>query len=148
MTNVSIGDSVTNIGDKAFEDCSQLASIFLMGNAPTTGSNVFANSTEATVYYLPGTTGWDEFSVAAEVPVVLWNPLIQASGTNFGVKDSQFGFNISGTTNIQVVVEACTNLANPVWIPLQSLKLTNGLVYFSEPFQVESPARFYCISPP
>jgi hypothetical protein len=31
---------------------------------------------------------------------------------------------ITGTTNIPIVVEDRTNLANPVWIPLQTLTLT------------------------
>jgi hypothetical protein len=35
--------------------------------------------------------------------------------------------------NISVVVEACTNLTNPVWFPRQSNTLTGGSVYFSDP---------------
>jgi hypothetical protein len=79
---------------------------------------------------------------------VLWNPLIQTSDGSFGVQNNQFGFNFTGTTNIPVEVEACTNLANPVWTTLQSLTLTNGLVYFSEPLQTNSSGRFYRISAP
>jgi len=50
-------------------------------------------------------------------------------------------------------VEACTNLANPVWVPLQSLSLTNavlnyGVVYFSERLPAESSGRFYRLSLP
>jgi hypothetical protein len=45
-------------------------------------------------------------------------------------------------------VEACTNLATPVWTPLQTLTLTNGSFYFTEPFQTNSAARYYRISSP
>jgi hypothetical protein len=45
-------------------------------------------------------------------------------------------------------VEACTNLANPVWTSLQSLTLTNGLFYFAEQFQSNEASRFYRISSP
>jgi hypothetical protein len=102
----------------------------------------------STAYYLPGTTGWAEFSANTGIPAVLWNPVIQAGGASFGVQSNQFGFNITGTTNIPIVVEACTDLAQPVWVPLQSMRLTNGLVYFSEPVETNSAARFYRIGAP
>ena len=62
------------------------------------------------------------------------------------MRNNQFGFNITGTTNIPIVVEASTGLASPVWTPLQSLTLTNGSYYFSEPFQPGSSQRYYRIS--
>jgi hypothetical protein len=46
------------------------------------------------------------------------------------------------------VVEACTNLGSPVWIPLQTLTLTNGSFYFSEPFEGNLTGRYYRISSP
>ena len=73
---------------------------------------------------------------------------IQTSGTNFGVRSNQFGFNITGTPYIPIVVEASTNLAGPVWIPIQTLTLTSGMVYFSEPLQTNSSGRYYRISSP
>ncbi len=82
------------------------------------------------------------------VPAILWNPTIQATGPDFGVQSNQFGFDITGTTNIPIVVQVSTNLAQPVWVPLQSLTLTNGLVHFSEPFQTNNPGRFYRIGAP
>jgi hypothetical protein len=102
--------------------------------------------TNATVYYLPGTSGWS--STFADRPAVLWNPLIQAGDASFGVRSNQFGFNITGTTNIPIRVEASANLASPVWIPLQTLTLTNGLFYFSDPQWTNYPGRYYRISAP
>ena len=55
------------------------------------------------------------------LPTALWflpNPLILNNGPSFGVKTNLFGFIISWATNISVVVEACTNLANPTWSPV------------------------------
>ena len=54
-----------------------------------------------------------------------------------------FGFIISWATNVPVVVEACTNLANPVWFPLQTNTLTGGSFYFSDSQWTNYPARFY-----
>jgi hypothetical protein len=119
-----------------------------MGNAPIVDSSVFFSDSNLTYYYLPNTTGWDEFSTNVGVQPVLWNPLIQTSEGNFGLRNNQFGFSITGTTNIPIVVEACSNLANPVWTPLLTLNLTNGSFYFSEPFQTNTSGRFYRISSP
>jgi hypothetical protein len=79
---------------------------------------------------------------------VLWNPVIQACGASFGVQSNQFGFNIVGTNDFTVVVEACTNLAGAIWILLQALALTNGSVYFSDPQWTNYPCRFYGLGLP
>jgi len=57
-------------------------------------------------------------------------------------------FNILGTTNIPIVIEACSVLAIPVWRPLQSLNLANGSYYFQELFQANRSGRLYRISSP
>jgi hypothetical protein len=155
LTNVIIGAGVTNIGLEGFAYCSKLTNILFLGNAPVAGD--FADApvlynTPAIVYYLPGTTGWSNtFGAEADlpgVPTALWNPVIQASASSFGVSNGQFGFNITGTANIPIVVEACTNLANPVWTPLTTMSLTNGSVYFSDPNWTNFPVRYYGIGFP
>jgi hypothetical protein len=145
LTNMTIPASVSHIGAYAFESCSSLTSVFFAGNAPADGSSAFGLDDSATVYFLPGTTGWTNF---AGPPAVLWNPRIQTSGGNFGVVSNQFGFNITGTANIPIAVEACTSLANPVWIPVATLTLTNGLIYFSDDYWTSDTAQFYRISSP
>ncbi len=146
LTNMTIPASVTNFAADAFE-ATLLTSLHFQGNAPTisppNGPPV-GIPLMGTVYYLPGTTGWSNSFDGC--PAVLWNPLIQTGDGSFGVQNGQFGFNITGTTNIPIVVEACANLAGPVWTPLQSLTLTNGAYYFSEPFQPGSVGRYYRIS--
>jgi hypothetical protein len=108
---------------------------------------VFLIDTNATRYYLPGTTGWG--SPFAGPPAVLWNPLIQAGGANFGVQSNQFGFTITNgsTHNIPIVVEACTTLASPVWTPLTNVILTNSII-FSDPQWSNYPALFYGLGLP
>jgi hypothetical protein len=148
LTNVTIPGSVTSIGTEAFNDCSNLSGVFFTGNPPTIAdSTVFGDdNSNPVIYYLEGTDGWS--SPFATRQALLWNPQIQTSGTNFGVQSNQFGFNITGTPYIPVVVEACTNLASPVWIPLQAFTLTNGLAYFSEILQTDNSGRYYRISSP
>jgi hypothetical protein len=145
LAGITIPASVTNIGSNAFFDCFSLSNVFFAGNAPSYVSPLFTLA-DHTVYYLPGATGWS--NTYAGIPAVLWNPQIQAGGASFGVRTNLFGFDITGTTNIPIVVEASDNLASPVWTPLKSLTLTNGLVHFSEPLQTNSPVRYYRISSP
>ncbi len=101
---------------------------------------------------MPGTTGWSNTYGAAGgyagAPTALWNPVIEAGDGIFGVVNGQFGFDIKGTPGIPIVVEACTNLANPVWTPVQSMTVTNGLVYFSDPNWSNYPTRYYGIGFP
>ena len=50
--------------------------------------------------------------------------------------------------DIPIVVEACANLAHAAWVPLQSLNLTNGAFYFSDPNWTNYSARLYRLRSP
>jgi hypothetical protein len=53
--------SLANLGGGALSNCPALTALYFNGNAPAlTGEDVFAQSTNAVVYYLPGATGWGE----------------------------------------------------------------------------------------
>jgi len=98
---------------------------------------VFAQD-PAIIYYLPGTTGWGPFF--GDAPTELWNP--QASA--LGISGGHFGFHISGPSNTVIVVEACTNLAQPVWLPVSTNALDGGgASSFSDSQSANCPARFY-----
>ncbi len=146
LTSLTIPAGLTSIGDNAFVACFRLKSVFFKGNPPGFGSGVFDGfmaPSSATVYYLPGATGWG--ATFAGRPTRLWNPLMQTSGPGFGVGPTGFSFNINGTADIPIVVEACANLGNASWVGLQSLNLTNGAFYFSDPDWTNYPARLYRI---
>ena len=94
LTGVTIPDSVTNIADgafdvciyldsvklgkninlierNAFEHCSSLTEIYFYGDAPKITGTLFRGARSATIYYLPGSTGWgDTFDGR---PTKLWN---------------------------------------------------------------------------
>jgi hypothetical protein len=147
-----IPNSVTSLGDDAFAGAGLVASVYFQGNAPSLGgSSMFNGAYNATAYYLPGTTGWSDFSANTGVPTALWflpNPLILSSSPSFGVQANGFGFIISWATNIPVVVEACTNPANHTWRPLATNTLTSGSSYFSDPAWTNYRSRFYRLRSP
>lgn len=78
-----------------------------------------------------------------ERPAGLWNARIESDNVNCGVWNHQFGFTISGTSNIIVVVDATVDLANPTWTPLATNTLTGDSMYFSDPQWTYYPSR-YC----
>ncbi len=77
LSSITIPNSVNSIEMKAFWDCSNLTNIFFEGNAPALGQYAFRGIT-ATIYYLPGTTGWS--SSFGNLPTVLWEPKIVIDG--------------------------------------------------------------------
>lgn len=48
LTSVSIGNSVTSIGDEAFRDCTRLTSIIITNSVTSIGNNAFSNCTGLT----------------------------------------------------------------------------------------------------
>ena len=80
LTNVTFLHSVYNIGDGAFYDCSGLTAVNFTGNAPSVASSFAFFGAPATVYYLPGTSGWDSFATNADVPIA---PLAPSLSVDF-----------------------------------------------------------------
>jgi hypothetical protein len=75
-----------------------------------------------------------------------WNAQVQ-NDAQFGVQTNQFGFDVIGD-NWTFVVEACTNLANPVWIPVTTNITTGGQAYVADPNWTNYPGRFYRLRSP
>ena len=138
LANVTIGNGVTSIGGSAFLGCINIIAMYFEGNAPSLGGDAFGTGW---IYYLPGTAGWGP--TFGGLPTVLWNPQVQIGGASFGVRTTQFGFTITGSSNLVVVVEASTDLASPTWQPLATNTLTGSPLYFSDPQWTNYPARFY-----
>jgi hypothetical protein len=146
LFSVTIPASVTNIGDWAFASCTNLTGVYFKGNAPSVGIEVLYVDNNVTIHYLPGTTGWG--TTFGDRPTALWRlpyPVILSFGPSFGAPVDAFGFRISWAANVSVVVEASTNLANALWLPVSTNALVNGWAYFSDPQWTNHPARFYRI---
>jgi BspA type Leucine rich repeat region (6 copies) len=165
LTSVTIGSNVTNISDYAFADCISLTSVYLAGNAPAVVNNFFStgggqpisdgsfigDQDAPVIHYLPGTTGWSNTFAGYgnfSLPTALWLPQAQTGDGSFGVRSNQFSFNITWASGQTVVVEACTNLSNPDWLPVSTNTLVGGTSYFSDPQSPNLPRRFYRLRSP
>lgn len=165
LISLTIPSSVTDIGGGAFSDCYYLRCVLFLGNVPN--ENVpnryggyenlsglpslfeYGYGGELAVYYLPGTKGWEtgpDDGPGVSLNILPWNPQVQTGDGSFGVLSNVFGFHIAGTPGIPLpplVVEACTNVSNGIWVPLQSNGLAYGNAYFCDPQWTNYPSRFY-----
>jgi hypothetical protein len=146
LTRITIPKSVSSIGATAFLNCSILTAIYFEGDPPTDDGSGFSGDLNATLFYLPSATGWA--ATFDGLPTALWNPTALIDDSSFGVKTNRFGFNIAQASNSLIVVEACTNLANPVWFALQTNQFIGNPSYFSDPQWTNYPSRFYRIRSP
>jgi len=146
LTTVTIGAGVTDIRGDAFSSCSSLTGVYFRGDAPSLALGTFDDDDNATVYYLAGTMGWSRSF--GGLPAVLWDSPLRATAPSFGVRINSFGFSITWTNGTTVVVEACTNLANPIWHPLATNILGGGSSYFNDPRWTNYTRRFYRLRSP
>jgi hypothetical protein len=72
------------------------------------------------------------------------------SDGSYGVRSNQFGFNInwSSASGMVFVVEACTNLADSSWIPVQTNTLSRDSFYFNDSDWTNFSNRYYRICSP
>jgi BspA type Leucine rich repeat region (6 copies)/Immunoglobulin I-set domain/Divergent InlB B-repeat domain len=81
--SATLPNSITNMGSQTFRDCSSLVEIYFQGNAPVVtvaSGSWFVNSSIATVYYLPETTGWGP--TFNDCPTALWLPFTYTVNPN------------------------------------------------------------------
>jgi len=66
---------------------------------------------------------------------------ISTTGAAFGFTNGVFGFDVSGPSGSNAVIQASTDLQT--WIPLQTNLLGSGPLYFSDPQSTTNVQRFY-----
>ena len=96
------------------------STLYAGGDFTTAGTNV---SAFAAMAYLPGSLA------------------IITTNAAFGFTDGEFGFDVSGPSGSNVVIQASTDLQT--WIPLQTNLLGSGPLYFSDPQSSTNIQRFY-----
>ena len=145
LTKVWIGKGVASLPDYMFSNCTNVAAFYFQGVSPYLGVTPFQADAKAVVCYLPGTGTWG--ATLGGLPTLLWNPRPQ-TGPSLGVSANGFGFAIAGTSNLVVVVETCTNLAQPLWVPVATNGLTAGSASFRDPQWTNRPRGFFRLRSP
>lgn len=145
LTLATIGKSVTTIGDHAFDYCGWLTEIYFEGDAPALGNSVFYYS-GLKAYYKAGTSDWEQ--TFGDRATVLWNPLLLAEPTVFGMQTNGFCFTIAESSSGLFAVTCSTNLSPGSWQSLLIRRMEGGLVRFSDPDARLYPTRYYRLGMP
>jgi hypothetical protein len=145
LKTVVAGSGVANILSHAFSACSSLTGVYFKGDAPALPArepwSVFLDSENATVYYLDGTSGWE--STFGDVPTAIWvleEPIMIISPAVVG---SELSFVVKGSAGSVVIVEACSDLSDPVWSTVDTVTLTDGSATLTDPDPATLSARYY-----
>lgn len=147
LAEVMIGSGLAYIGDQAFDNGPSLSAVRFRGLPPGIGVSIFFNS-PVTVYHLPGTAGWPVVPNAwAERPTALWLPRASPDG-GLGVLEGRFAFTAEWAAGKTVLIEACTNMAAPEWVVLQTNVLAEDTALFDDPTWAEHASRFYRLREP
>jgi hypothetical protein len=141
LTVVTIPDSVLEIRERAFYGCA-VEAYYFQGSTPSVSPDVFEEAlVSPVIYYLPGASGWG--LTFAGYPTALWLPRITTNDKAFGVRSSQFGFNINWASGKTVVIEASADCGNPIWLPISTNKLVSSTFFFADPGWTNHPTRIY-----
>jgi hypothetical protein len=147
LAELTIPGSVERIGSGAFFGCDGLAGLYCMGGAPVADGDLFDSQSVAVIYHLPGAAGWPPVpELWAGRPTALWLPEIEAEG--LGAQAGRFQFNLGWAAGQTVVVEACTNLVDPVWVPVGTNTLAGGTGAFRDDGWTNHGKRIYRIRRP
>ncbi len=148
LTNVTLPNSVTNIGRLGFAYSWRLTQMYCEGAPPSASSDSFGVVLNrgipipVTVYYLPA-KGWDGLNTFGFRPIRLWHPRIASRDSSFGVGTNGFGFRILWGSGMNVVIQASTNLATRVWVPVRTNTVIDGTADFTDPQWTNQAARYY-----
>lgn len=145
LARITIPSSVTSIEDYAFWGCTSLTGLYFRGNAPIPGWIILVGASPPTAYFLPGAIWWTNY---AGLPTAVWQPELLVGNGGTGVPTNGFGFTVAWASGMTVVVEASSDLAHPVWFPLQTNLLTSDFYYFPDPAWTDYQRRFYRLRSP
>ena len=118
LDSVTIGNGVVSIGNASFASCIKLSGVLFWGNAPSVLLTTFSGDKNTIAYFLPGTTGWDDFSTNSRVQAVLVAPSIQITAPTADLQVSNSSCFISGTASNSfsiTISNVCYSLNNATW---------------------------------
>jgi hypothetical protein len=153
ITNVIIGNNVTDIQSTAFYNCYQLVSATLGRNVSYLGAQCFGFCPElVTVTFVGGiSVGFLDYPFAGSDFVtfnVVTQPLISNLSALPTAHPGGFGFRVNWASGQSVVVEVCTNLGSPLWTPIQTNILTDSVLDFTDSRAVDLKSQFYRVLSP
>ena len=125
--------------------CIQMGSFYYGGGGG--GGSIIDSSAIAILAEVPGILSPDVPYYSrynGEIIITVAPLAIITANAAFGFTNGAFGFDVTGPSGSNVVIEASTDLQT--WIPLQANLLGSGPLYFSDPQWTNYPERFYRVT--
>lgn len=141
LSTVTVPRTVTQLGEQAFARCTNLVGILFEGNAIPLNSSFNLESPEARVYFLPGTTGWD--NLPAGVLATMWNGQLDTRAGKYGPVPGGFQLTVTGEEEMPVGIEAAADLENPEWVAVGQTRILNGTGTVMDPNWQALARKFY-----
>jgi DNA-binding beta-propeller fold protein YncE len=105
------------------------------------GGSIIASSAITNLAEVSGIASPDDPANGEIIIIAVPTPLAITPDAAFGFTNGVFGFNVTGPSGYNVVIQASTDLQ--AWISLQTNLLGSGTLYFSDPQSATNIRRFY-----
>jgi hypothetical protein len=124
----ALGSGLSGAGSDGYSP--QVYALAVSGSTLYAGGDFTTAGTNAAAYAAMANLAGTPVSIA-----------IITTNAAFGFTHGVFGFDVSGPSGSDVVIQASTDLQT--WIPLQTNQLGSGLLYFSDAQSPANVRRFY-----
>ncbi len=138
LTSINIPSSVTSIGWLAFSECPALTKTYFNGHTPLIAGDIFIGSTNVTVYYIQGKTGWDTTFEGRPTAFFDPGPVLQ---TLHDLARNQIVLSVKAGGDSAHSVEYTDDLKQ--WIPLATKLVGTKDLSQLDPDASNRPFRFY-----
>jgi DNA-binding beta-propeller fold protein YncE len=105
------------------------------------GGSIIDSSAITNLAEVSGIASPDDPTNGEIIIIAVLTPLAITTDAAFGFTNGVFGFNVSGPSGANVVIQASTDLHT--WIPLQTNLLGSGPLYFSDAQSTTNARHFY-----
>jgi hypothetical protein len=105
------------------------------------GGSIIESSAIAILTKFPGISSPDDPANGEIIITAVSAPYAITTAAAFGFTNGVFGFNVSGPSGFNIVIQTSSDLKT--WVPLQTNLLGSGPLYFSDPQSVTNTQRFY-----
>lgn len=141
IASVELPASCVYLGRYAFSHCTNLTGICFNGAPPGLGIQTFLFASNVVMYYrFENAADWG--ATFADRPTAIWPEFTSAD-----ILPTGFAFDVVGSDGREIVVETCPDLSAGVWTPISTQTVSGGSLEITIPDWAAAPARFYRAAP-
>ena len=137
LASVELPASCVYLGRYAFSNCTNLTGICFNDAPPGLGIQPFLSANNVVMYYrFENAADWG--ATFADRPTALWPEFSSAE-----IQPAGFAFDVIASDGQEIVVEMCPDLSTGAWTPVSTQTVSGGSLEISVPDWASAPLRFY-----